>query len=206
LDESAFLINVLKGTQTAGSGFASASYAVAIDNGTSDTNTWANSATSKGLSGHTPTPTFIDIRNTEKNRGKRYNLASEATGESSPDLVMVFEDGQEVDYPTLDWGIRNETYNMTIHIRSLHDRQRQGAETKNFGQRRLESLYKIVRHRLEQNRTGCTITLTPDGKTASETLRADQIIIGPRSEANDRNKFIFGYRINVTLKKFAVSL
>jgi len=161
------------------------------------TNTWAGSATTVGTSGHQVTPTIIDIRNMTKNKAARYDLSS-ATGSESPDLIIVFEDGQTVTYPTIDWTTRDETYTFTAHIRCIQDER--GSADADFGRDRLESLYKILQHRLEGNRKGATVTV------GSDTKRFHQIHLSSRSESNDRRKRIFGYKVNIELKKYATAL
>jgi hypothetical protein len=64
----------------------------------------------------------------------------------------------------------------------------------------LENLYKIVRHRLEANRKGATVTVS------GNSAKVNQIHLGSRTESNDRNKRVFGYKITVELKRFAISL
>ncbi len=159
---------------------------------------WGAAAIAAGLTGHQVTPTIIDIRNLKKNKGMRYDLSNTAAGETSSDLIIVFEDGQTVDYPTIDLSVRNEEYNMTMHIRCIHDDR--GSSDENFGRDRLNSLYRIARYIVESNRKGKTITVDADSK------RFDLITMGTRTESNDRNKRLFGYKINLTLKKFASSI
>jgi hypothetical protein len=185
MDEVTYLINLLNGVGISLSKF-------------SGTNTWAASATSAGASGHQVTPTIIDIRNMVKNKGARYDLSRAASGESSSDLIVVFEDGQTLDSPTIDWSVRNETYSLTMHIRCVHDER--GAADANYARDRLENLYKIVKHRIDGNRRGATVTVGSDSK------RFDQIHLGNRTESNDRSKRIFGYKIAIEMKKFAVPL
>ena len=83
------------------------------------TTTWSSSATTlqsagKISSDHTGTPNIIDIRNMDKNKGVRYDL-------SSKDVIIVFEEGQNIEYPTIHFDIRNETHTFTLHIRCIHD-------------------------------------------------------------------------------------
>ena len=87
---------------------------------------------------------------------------------------------------------------MTIHIRCIHDDRDSSDE--HFGRDRLNSLYRIARYILESNRKGSTITVGGDSKTF------DLITMGTRTESNDRNKRLFGYKVNLTLKKFASSI
>jgi len=159
---------------------------------------WASASLAAGLPNHQITPTIIDIRNLDKNKGRRYDLSQKVEGESSSDLIIVFEDGQDIEYPTISLDVRNETYNMTLHIRCIQDERQQGFE--NFGRDRLNSLYRITRYIIESNRKGSTITHNDESK------RFDLITFGTRSESNDRNKRLFGYKINLTMKKFAISI
>ena len=185
MDEVTYLINLLKGGGISQSKFTG-------------TNTWAASATSAGASGHQVTPTIIDIRNMVKNKAARYDLSRAASGESSSDLIVVFEDSQSVENPTIDWSVRNETYSLTLHIRCIQDER--GASDSNYARDRLENLYKIVKHRIDGNRRGATVTIGSDSK------RFDQIHLGSRTESNDRSKRIFGYKVTIEIKKFAVPL
>lgn len=184
LDEVTYVVELLKGGGISNSKFVG-------------TNTWGGSATSVGISGHQVTPTIIDIRNMTRNRAQRYDLSS-STGSTSPDLVVVFEDSQGITYPTIDWSTRDETYTFTAHIRCIQDER--GQADGNFARDRLESLYKILQHRLDGNRKGATVTVGSDSK------RFDQIRLGTRTESNDRSKRIFGYKVNIELRKFAVCL
>ena len=184
LDEVTYLVELLKGTNITQSDY-------------SGTNTWAGSATAAGTSGHQVTPTIIDIRNMNKNTALRYDM-SNATGSTTSDLIVVFENSQTINYPTIGWDIRDETYTLTMHIRTIQDDR--GASDATFARDRLESLYKIARHRLEANRKGATVTISGD------TLKINQIHLGSRTESNDRNKRIFGYKITIEMKKFAQSL
>ena len=157
------------------------------------TTNWAASATTLQSAGtitsdHTGTPNIIDIRNMDKNKGVRYDL-------SSKDVVIIFEDSQNIEYPTVNFDIRNETHTFTLHIRCIHD-ERAGTDT-GFGKDRLEALYLIARHVLERKRTGYT---------ASDGSNFNQVFIGSRTESNDRNKRIFGYKVNVETKRFALSV
>ena len=185
MDEVTYLINLLKGGGISQSKFVG-------------TNTWAASASSAGASDHQVTPTIIDIRNMVKNKAARYDLSRAASGESSSDLIVVFEDSQGIEHPTIDWSVRNETYSLTLHIRCIQDER--GASDANYARDRLENLYKIVKHRIDGNRRGATVTIGSDSK------RFDQIHLGSRTESNDRSKRIFGYKVTIEMKKFAVPL
>jgi len=183
LDETTFLVALLDPT---GSSVTS----INGDGSYNSSNSWANSSTT-ALGSSVSSPTVMDIRSNAANRGRRYDM-------SSGDIIVVYEDGQNITYPTINWDIRNETYTMTLHIRTIQDER--GVSDENFARDRLENLYKVVRHRIEQNRTGVTIVL--DGKTK----KMDQLFVGSRSESNDRKKRLFGYKLTVEMKKFAVGI
>jgi len=156
----------------------------------SSSNSWAASATS-ALGGSLISPTVVDIRNMTANKASRYDL-------STGDLIIVYETGDSQEYPTISWDVRNENYTMTINMRTLQDER--GVSDANFARNRLANLYKVVRHRLEQNRKGVTIVL--DG----ETLKIHQLHLGSRTESNDRNKRLFGYKLTVDMKRFAIAI
>ena len=154
---------------------------------------WTSSATTLQSAGtitssHIGKPNIVDIRTMEANKGSRYDL-------SSKDLIVVFEDGQTIDYPTIGFDIRNESYTFTIHIRCIHD-ERAGTDA-DYGKDRLRALYLICRHILEGKRKGYT---------AADGSKFNQVFCGTRSESNDRRKRIFGYKINVETKRFALSI
>ena len=165
-----------------------------ISTGPTIENDWNGSATALfggDASTKAPAPTIIDIRNMQKNKAARYDL-------SSNDLIVVYETGESSEYPTISWDIRNETHTMTMNIRTLQDER--GASDANFARDRLDNLYKVLRHRIEQNRRGVTITI------GSNSHKIDQLHIGSRTESNDRNKRLFGYKVTVELRRFAVAL
>jgi len=156
-------------------------------------NNWSSSATTLQSAGtissdHIGKPNLVDIRSLEANRGSRYDL-------SLKDLIVVFEDSQNITYPTVHFDVRNESYNFTIHIRHVQD-ERAGTDG-SFGKDRLRALYLITRHALEGKRTGYT---------ASDGSKFNQIFVGARNESNDRKKRIFGYKINLEAKRFALSV
>ena len=192
MDETTYLVALIDP-----SGYSDDGATVSSINGAafSSSNTWAKSAEAVlGGSWATlvGTPTVIDIRNMTKNKAMRYDL-------SAGDIIIVYESGQTIEYPTISWDVRNEFYNMTIDIRTLQDER--GASDANFARSRLENLYKVLRHRLEQNRKGATITLS-DG----ESLRMNQLFVGNRTESNNRNKRLFGYKLTADMNKYAVAL
>ena len=133
-------------------------------------------------SGHAVTPEFLDIRNITKNKGVRVDLSR------SPATIVVFEDSQSLSYPTVHFDVRNETYSFTIHIRVLHDA---------YGKDRLRAIYLILRRVLETKRTGYT---------ASDGTNFNQLFVGARSESNDRAKRLFGYKVTLEAKRFALTL
>tara|TARA_R110002110_G_scaffold47357_2_gene142315 strand:+ start:14163 stop:14747 length:585 start_codon:yes stop_codon:yes gene_type:complete len=191
LDETTYLVTLLNPAAVTNGSISPSTF---TSGGSTLNNNWVGSAEAELGSSYATlvgTPNIIDIRNMTKNRAVRYDL-------SSGDLIIISENGQNIDYPTINWDIRNETYTMTIDIRTIHD-ERAGTDA-NFGRDRLERLYRVVRHRLEQNRKGSTITISSDSK------KMNQLFLGSRTEANDRNKRLFGYKLTVEMKKFAVAL
>jgi len=156
-------------------------------------NNWSSSATTLQSAGtissdHIGKPNIIDIRTLEANKGTRYDL-------SLKDLIVIFEDSQNLEYPTVHFDIRNETYSFTVHIRHVQD-ERAGTDS-NFGKDRLRALYLIARHAIERGRRGYT---------ASDGSKFNQIFIGSRNESNDRSKRLFGYKVNIEAKRFALTL
>ncbi len=145
---------------------------------------WSSSATTLVGDGtidvsHSAKPNLIDVRSLEKNKGVRYDL-------SSKDVIIVFEDSNEIVYPTLFYDTRREVFNFTLHIRTVHDER--GATDANFGKDRLRALYLITRHAIESNRRGYE---------SSDNSCFNQLYFGSRSESNDRAKRLFGYKINL---------
>ena len=136
---------------------------------------WSSSATTLQSAGtisadHVATPNFVDVRTLQKNKGVRYDLTAK-------DVIIFFEDSQSLEYPTVHFDVRNETYSFTMHIRTIHD-ERAGTDA-NFGRDRLRALYLVARHALERSRTGYT---------ASDGSKFNQLFVGSRSESNDRSK------------------
>ena len=82
-----------------------------------------------------------------------------------------------------------------MHIRTIHD-ERAGTDA-DFGKDRLRALYLIARHALERGRTGYT---------ASDGSKFNQIFVGSRNESNDRSKRLFGYKMSIEAKRFALTL
>ena len=137
---------------------------------------------------HAGTPNFVDVRTLQKNKGARYDLTAK-------DVIIFFEDSQNIEYPTVHFDVRNETYSFTMHMRTIHD-ERAGTDA-DFGKDRLKALYLIARHALERGRTGYT---------ASDGSKFNQVFVGSRSESNDRAKRLFGYKLTVETKRFALTL
>lgn len=155
---------------------------------------WASNATALVSSGdidasHAVTPDFIDIRTMTANKGVRVDLSR------TPATIVIFEDSQSIEYPTIHYDIRNETYSFTLHIRILHD-ERSGADA-SYGKDRLRAIYLILRRVLEGKRKGYT---------ASDGSKFNQLFVGSRSESNDRAKRLFGYKVSLEAKRFALSI
>tara|TARA_A200000159_G_C7338683_1_gene346226 strand:+ start:11933 stop:12445 length:513 start_codon:yes stop_codon:yes gene_type:complete len=157
-------------------------------------NNWSSNATALVSAGeidasHAVTPDFIDIRTLSANKGVRVDLSR------TPATIVVFEDSQSIEYPTIHYDVRNETYSFTLHIRVLHD-ERGGADA-SHGKDRLRAIYLILRRVLESKRKGYT---------ASDGSRFNQLFVGSRSESNDRAKRLFGYKVSLEAKRFALSI
>tara|TARA_R100000329_G_C7500486_1_gene176191 strand:+ start:21 stop:533 length:513 start_codon:yes stop_codon:yes gene_type:complete len=157
-------------------------------------NNWSSNATAlvdAGVisSSHAVTPEVIDVRSITKNKAVRVDLGR------YPATIVVFEDSQNLEYPTVHFDIRNETYSFTLHIRVLHD-ERSGFDA-SYGKDRLRAIYLILRRVLESKRTGYT---------ASDGSSFNQLFVGSRNESNDRGKKLFGYKVNLEAKRFAISI
>ena len=123
------------------------------------------------------------------NKGKRVDLSR------TPATIVVFEDSQNIEYPTASYDIRNESYTFTLHIRVLHDER--GGEDASYGMDRLRAIYLILRRTLESKRRGYT---------ASDGSKFQQLFLGARSESNDRAKRLFGYKVTLEAKRFAQTI
>ena len=157
-------------------------------------NTWSLCAADLVTAGtisasHAVTPDIIDIRTMTANKGVRVDLSR------TPVTIVVFEDSQSMTYPTVHYDVRHETYSFTLHIRVLHD-ERAGVDA-SHGKDRLRAIYLILRRVLESNRRGYT---------ASDGTNFNQLFVGSRSESNDRKKRLFGYKITLEAKRFALIL
>ena len=154
-------------------------------------NNWTSNL-SAGLTGHKPAVgsiNFIDIRSIEPQKGRRVDADEKA-------IIIVYEDSATITHPTIDWGVRNEEYGFTIHLRVLHQKD-WGVLT--YSRDRLQSLYQIVRSIIEKNGLRPSVTID------SNTYKADLIEITGRSEANDRGKRLLGYKMSVTMKRFGIT-
>jgi len=165
---------------------------------------------------HRIKPTVLDIRNlssggatdgttgkVSRGQARQYSLANKLDpavgGATSSDLIIVYEDGQDIEYPTITWDVRNETYNLTCHVRTISAGDTRAADNI-YAHDRLESLYKMLRYTVEQSRKGATVTI------GSDSLKMHQIHLGGRTESNNKAKRLFGYKINITMKRFAISV
>jgi hypothetical protein len=164
-------------------------------------------------------PIIIDIRDMSSGRntdskgrskgGNRINTASkkESTNADtfiySRDIVVISESGQTIDYPSYALDIRHETYNMSISIRTRQDDRVLNDDTRvtptgTFGVERIRSLYLLVRYILEQQKRGWNKT----GTAIYENISI--ITVNDRTESNDKKNRIFGYKINVVMKRLAI--
>jgi hypothetical protein len=154
-------------------------------------NNWTSDAlNAAGLAQHRPAASainFIDVRSLEPQKGRRVDADEKA-------IIIVYEDSASISHPTIDWSVRNEEYSFTIHLRVLH--QKDWADL-NFSRQRLQSLYQIVRHIIERNGLRPKVTVEN-----GDIFTAELIDITGRSEANDRNKRLLGYKISATMKRF----
>lgn len=164
-------------------------------------------------------PIIIDIRDMSSGRntdskgrskgGNRINTASkkESTNADtfiySRDIVVISESGQTIDYPSYAHDIRHETFNMSISIRTRQDDRVLNDDTRvtptgTFGVERIRSLYLLVRYILEQQKRGWNKT----GTAIYENI--NMITVNDRTESNDKKNRIFGYKINVVMKRLAI--
>ena len=118
------------------------------------------------------------MRSIQPNEGRRVDIDSQS-------VIIVFEDSATIEYPTIDYSVRNEDFGFTELT---------------FSRDRLKALYEITRHILESKAFRPTVV---DGSNNTEGS-ADLIKLKSRSEANDRNKRLLGYKMSVELKRFAV--
>lgn len=152
---------------------------------------WSRARDALSLDGTITTPTVIDVRTLQPNKGSRYDMSNSGGGAT----ILVFEDSQNITYPTIHYDIRNETYSLTLHLRVIHDERANG--NLNYGRDRLRDLYAILRKVIEDNRRGFT---------ASDGSKFNQMFIGSRTESNDRGKKLYGYKVSLELKRFGLSI
>tara|TARA_R100001015_G_C4635314_1_gene204624 strand:+ start:3539 stop:4117 length:579 start_codon:yes stop_codon:yes gene_type:complete len=158
---------------------------------------------------HVETPRFIDVRSIKPNEGRRVDADQKA-------ILIVYEDSNTTDYPTIDYAVRNETYTFTLHLRVLHRRDfadgypitETGGDISDyeaglvFSRDRLKALYEIARYILENNSLRPTVYVG-GGTSGTVEGNADLIKLQSRSEANDRGKRLLGYKLAVEMKRFA---
>ena len=168
---------------------------------------------------HRVKPQIMDIRSMASTRndsqpgrgGNRIRISSdsEVTADGitpSLDIIAVMQNSQTIEYPTRDWSVRNETHEMSVSIRTKQDKRKTNDNARitpsgsTFGRDRIENLYKIVRYIIETNRRGWF----RNAGTLEENIKT--LTLGSRTDSNDKKSRIFGYRINVTMKRYAVSL
>tara|TARA_R100000353_G_scaffold131218_2_gene93106 strand:- start:4006 stop:4539 length:534 start_codon:yes stop_codon:yes gene_type:complete len=137
-----------------------------------------------GTSSHRAKPLLVDVKNFTPNQGRRVDI-------DSTDIIIFYEDSASISHPTIDYSVRNEEYTFTLHIRTLQPRS--GTADLTFARERLKSLYQIVRYILEKK------ALRPSINAGDS---AELIEITGRSDANDRNKRLLGYKLSVTMKRF----
>ena len=164
-------------------------------------------------------PIILDIRDMSAGRntdtkgrskgGNRINTASKkevTNGDGyiySRDIIVISESGQTIDYPTYAHDVRFETYNMSISIRTRQDdrvlnNDVRVSPTGTFGIDRIRSLYLLVRYILEQRKRGWKKA----GSAIYENIT--MITVKDRTESNDKKNRIFGYKINVVMKRQAI--
>ena len=116
----------------------------------------------------------------------------------SQEVIVVFEESANTEYPTIDYAVRNETFTFTLHIRVLH---RRDFPTITYSRDRLQALYRIARYILEHNSLRPTVYV---GGGTSGTIEesAELLKLTSRSEANDRGKRLLGYKLSVEMKRF----
>ena len=166
-------------------------------------------------------PKFIDVRSLEPKSGRRVDADSGA-------IVVVYEDGNSTEYPTIDHAIRNESFNMTIHARVLYRRDLENTDNsatatamttasgsavtyipvKTTGRDRLQSVYRIIRYIIENNSLRPTVTtvIASGSNAGTHKESAETLKITGRSEANDRGKKLLGYKLSVELKRHGRSV
>tara|TARA_R100001594_G_scaffold36937_2_gene66811 strand:- start:2496 stop:3023 length:528 start_codon:yes stop_codon:yes gene_type:complete len=161
---------------------------------------WASAASTLVSSGditsnHNETPNFIDVRSIAPNEGRRVDMDSKS-------VVIVYEDSGSTEYPTIDYAVRNETFGFTVHIRTMH---RRDFSELTFSRDRLQALYRIARYIFENNSLQPKVYV--GGNSSNNVEDSAQLIkLQSRSEANDRNKRLLGYKLTVEMKRMAISV
>ena len=170
---------------------------------------------------HAVTPQILDIRNMNSAKnvdaqgrsrgGNRINMAKIETGDRSAgtpepifsnDLIIISQTSQTVTYPTVFWDSRDEEHSMDIWIRTRQDDRtltngnKVSPNSGTFGIDRIRSLYIIVRYIIEQKRKGYI-------KDGALYEGINHLILGGRTESNDKRNKLFGYKINITMRKLA---
>ena len=170
---------------------------------------------------HAVTPQILDIRsmNSSKNTdaqgrsrgGNRVNMSKIETGDRtagtpepiySNDLIIISQTSQSITYPTVAWDSRDEEHSMDIWIRTRQDDRtltngtKVSPNTGTFGIDRIRSLYIVVRYIIEQKRKGYI-------KDGALYEGINHLILGGRTESNDKRNKLFGYKINITMRKLA---
>ena len=145
-----------------------------------------------------PVPKIIDVRSIEPNEGRRTDADSNA-------IIIIYEESNSTEYPTIDYAVRNDTFTFTIHIRVLHRRDFSNNTT---SRDRLQTLYRIVRYILENNSLRPFVTTDETINNVTTTYRetADTLKLISRTDANDRGKKLLGYRLSVEMKRMGRSV
>ena len=170
---------------------------------------------------HAVTPQILDIRNMNSGKntdaqgrargGNRINTAKVETGNRaagtpepifSNDLIIISQSSQTVNYPTVFWDSRDEEHQMEIWIRTrqddrtLTDGSKVSPNSGTFGIDRIRSLYIIVRYIIELRRKGYI-------KNGLLYQDINHLILGGRTESNDKRNKLFGYKVSITMKRLA---
>ena len=170
---------------------------------------------------HAVTPRILDIRsmNSSKNTdaqgrsrgGNRANMSKIETGDRtagtpepiySNDLIIISQTSQSITYPTVAWDSRDEEHSMDIWIRTRQDDRtltngsKVSPNSGTFGIDRIRSLYIVVRYIIEQKRKGYI-------KSGVLYEGINNLILGGRTESNDKRNKLFGYKINITMRRFS---
>ncbi len=170
---------------------------------------------------HAVTPQILDIRNMNSGKnvdaqgrsrgGNRINMSKIESGDRtagtpepiySNDLIIISQTSQTVNYPTVFWDTRDEEHSMDIWIRTRQDDRtltngnKVSPNTGTFGIDRIRSLYIIVRYIIEQKRKGYI-------KDGALYEGINHLILGGRTESNDKRNKLFGYKVNITMRKLA---